>query len=137
MQVFLAASIIGCIIGAPSLLVWGWVRWAQRPQPRSFFPILSLAGFLFATASGLLAVSSFTYSLAVGGLPYYDPRLLSIFSMGLLAVVGRARTGHRWCLATELSSLALPRQRYRNPDVLGNGGFYGVSNLANRAGTLA
>jgi hypothetical protein len=91
MQVFLAASIIGCIIGAPSLLVWGWVRWAQRPQPRSFFPILSLAGFLFATAFGLLAVSSFTYSLAVGGLPYYDPRLLSIFRWGfLLSLAGLA-----------------------------------------------
>jgi hypothetical protein len=89
MQLFFAALIVGGFIGAPSLLVWGWVRWAQRPQQRSIFPILSLSGFLFATASGLLAVSSVMYSLAVGSFRYYDPHLLRIFRWGiLLSLVG-------------------------------------------------
>jgi hypothetical protein len=91
MQVFLAALIVGGIIGAPSLLVWGWVRWAQRPQPRSIVPILSFAGFLLATASGVLAVFSVMYSLTVGGFAYYDPRLMRIFRWGfLLSLAGLA-----------------------------------------------
>jgi hypothetical protein len=62
----------------------GWVRWTRQPRQRSIFPILSLVAFAFATASGLLAVSSVMYSVGIGGFPYYDPRLLRIFRLGIL-----------------------------------------------------
>src|SRR6266849_1817214 len=91
MWVFFAALIIGGFIAAPALLIWGWVRWTRQPQQRSIFPILSLAGFAFATASSLLAVSSVMYSVGICGFPYYDPRLLRIFRLGiLLSLVGIA-----------------------------------------------
>jgi hypothetical protein len=56
----------------------------QRPRQRTLCPNLSLAGFLFATASGLLAVSSVAYSFGIGGFRYYDPHLLKIFRCGIL-----------------------------------------------------
>ena len=46
------------------------------------FPILSLIGFVLATASGLLALSSVVYAHVIGGFPYYDPRLLRIYAWG-------------------------------------------------------
>jgi hypothetical protein len=84
MQVFFVPLIFGGFIGAPTLLVWGWLRWMQRPKQRTLCPNLSLAGFLFATASALLAVTSVMYSFGVGGFRYYDPRLLKIFRWGIL-----------------------------------------------------
>jgi hypothetical protein len=84
MNVFFAALIVAGFIAAPSLLVWGWLRWIQRPKLRRLCPTLSLAGFLFAAASVLLAVSSVMYSFGVGGFRYYDPHLLKIFRWGIL-----------------------------------------------------
>lgn len=84
MKAFYWALIVGGFVGAPTLLVWGWFRWMLRPKQRDLCSILSVAGFLFATASGLLAVSSVMYSVGVGGFRYYDPRLLKIFRWGLL-----------------------------------------------------
>ena len=93
MQVFFAALMIAGIIGAPTLLVWGWLRWMGRPQQRSICPILSLTGFLLATASGLLAVSSVLYSFAIGGFPYYDSRLLRIYRWGILLSLSAVAVG--------------------------------------------
>jgi hypothetical protein len=84
MWVRFAVLIVGGFIAALFLLIWGWVRWTRKPQQRSIFPILSLLGFAFATASGLLAVSSVMYSIGIGGFPHYDPRLLRIFRLGIL-----------------------------------------------------
>ena len=47
---------------APAMLVWGWVRWGKHPKLRTVPSILSLVGFIFATASATLAVSSLMYS---------------------------------------------------------------------------
>lgn len=70
-------------------LLWGWVRWFSRTQPRAVLAILSLIGFTLATASGLLAVSSVLYAHAIGGFPFYDPRLLRIYRWGgLLSLSG-------------------------------------------------
>src|SRR5580704_12786984 len=84
MGLFWVALIIGGYVAAPALLIWGWVRWTQRPKPRSLRSILSLAGFVFATASSLLAVLATMYAVSIGGFPFYDPRLLQIFRWGIL-----------------------------------------------------
>jgi len=49
---------VGVYVGLPALMIWGWVRWFRRTQPRTLPSILSLIGFTLATASGVLAVSS-------------------------------------------------------------------------------
>ena len=80
---------VGVYVGLPALMVWGWVRWFRRTQPRTLPSILSLIGFTLATASGLLAVSSVTYAHAIGGFPFYDPRLLRMYRWGgLLSLSG-------------------------------------------------
>jgi hypothetical protein len=70
--------------GLPALLIWGWIRWFTRTRPQSLPSILSLIGLGLATASAILAVSSVLYALAIGGFPYYDPRLLRIYRWGAL-----------------------------------------------------
>jgi hypothetical protein len=88
-QVFFAIlAALGWIV-APTLLIWGWIRWVRRPKRWTILSILSLVGFLLATASGLVAVSSVIYSGAIGGFAYYDPRLLRIIRVGsLLSMAG-------------------------------------------------
>jgi hypothetical protein len=49
---------VGFYVGLPALMIWGWVRWSKRTQPRTWLSVLSLVGFALATASGLLATSS-------------------------------------------------------------------------------
>lgn len=72
-----------CIyIALPTAMIWGWVRWLKRTQPRSYFSIMSLVGFALATASGLLAAASVSYAHIIGGFPYYDPLLLRIYRWG-------------------------------------------------------
>jgi hypothetical protein len=73
---------VGFYLGVPALLIWGWVRWFRRTQPRTLPVILSLIGLALATASSLLAVSSVLYAHAIGGFPYYDPRLLRFYRWG-------------------------------------------------------
>ena len=72
----------------PALIVWGWVRWARRKQPRELFAVLSLVAFVLATASAVLATSSVLYARAIGGFPFYDPRLMRIFRWGFLLSLG-------------------------------------------------
>ena len=73
---------VGYIV-SPVMLIWGWVRWSIRPHPRTIQSILSLIGFILATASALLAVSSIAYA-QVHRFPYYDRLLLRIFRAGAL-----------------------------------------------------
>jgi hypothetical protein len=84
MQLFFGILVFGGFLAAPILLIWGWARWMHRPSQRDNSTILSLAGFLFTTASALLGVTAIAYSYSIGGFPYYDPRLLKIFRWGLL-----------------------------------------------------
>jgi hypothetical protein len=80
---------IGFYVGLPALLIWGWIRWFRRTQPRTLPSILSLIGLALATASAMLAVSSVLYAHTIGGFPYYDPRLLRIYRWGgLLSLSG-------------------------------------------------
>lgn len=80
---------VGVYVGLPVLIIWGWMRWFKRTQPRTLPSILSLIGFTLATASGVLAVSSVLYAHAIGGFPFYDSRLLRIYRWGgLLSLSG-------------------------------------------------
>jgi hypothetical protein len=75
---------VGFYVGLPALMIWGWVRWSKRTQPRTLPSILSLVGFTLSTASGLLAISAMLYARAVGGFPFYDSLLLRIYRWGAL-----------------------------------------------------
>jgi hypothetical protein len=68
---------------APVMLVWGWAWWGAQPKLKTIPSALSLIGFVFATVSAALAVSSAVYA-QIHGFPYYDPLLLRIFRWGLL-----------------------------------------------------
>jgi hypothetical membrane protein len=89
--VILILYVVGMYIALPAAMIWGWVRWLKRKQPRTPFSILSLIGFALATVSGLLATSSVLYAHAIGGFPFYDPLLLRIYRWGaLLSLSGTA-----------------------------------------------
>jgi len=79
-------AILGYLL-SPIMLIWGWSRWASQPKLRTASAILSLCGFLLATASGLLAVSSIAFA-QIHHFPYYDPLLLRIFRTGTLLSLG-------------------------------------------------
>jgi hypothetical protein len=79
--------LLGYVV-APVSLAWGWARWAVQPKLRTVASILSLTGFVLATASAMLAVATTAYA-QVHRFPYYDPLLLRIFGWGtLLSLVG-------------------------------------------------
>ena len=79
---FIILMVVGHIV-APSTLIWGWAIWTLRPKSRSLFAIASLLGFVLASASGAVAISTIA-SAQVHHFPYYDPLLLRIFRIGAL-----------------------------------------------------
>jgi hypothetical protein len=81
--IFESASIFFLVM-TPLVMVWGWIRWARREKKWTILAILSLTGFTLATASALLAVSSWIYSRLTGGFPYFDPKLMKIYALGAL-----------------------------------------------------
>lgn len=104
-SIVLVLFVAAIYIALPAVMIWGWVRWFKRTQPRTLLAILSLIGFTLATASGLLATSAMLYARAVGGFPFYDPLLLRIYRWGALlslsgtvfALIGVWRPGPlRW-----------------------------------------
>lgn len=80
---FIVIFILAYLIGPLSLL-WGWIRWIDKPKNHTVISILSLIGFLFATASALLAIASIVYAHGTRGFSFYDPRLMRIYRWGLL-----------------------------------------------------
>jgi len=68
---------------SPVLLFWGWVRWLKQSKLRTITSLLSLSGFLLASASALLALLSIPYA-QVHRFGYYDPSLIRIFRWGVL-----------------------------------------------------
>lgn len=81
--IILFLVVLGYLV-APVMLIWGWVRWVKRAKQRTISTILSLSGFILATCSALLAISSAVYAVGINGFPFYDPRLLRIFRWGML-----------------------------------------------------
>ena len=61
---------------SPVMLVWGWIRWAKRPKLRTIPSILSVLGFIFATASATLAVSCLVYDHV-----HPNPRFASFYPL--------------------------------------------------------
>jgi|SRR5580698_34465 hypothetical protein len=80
--IFVVLYAMGYIV-APLTLAWGWLRWAMQPSPKALIAYLSLIGFVFATASGVLAFSAIVYA-QIHNFRYYDPLLLKIFRCGIL-----------------------------------------------------
>jgi hypothetical protein len=86
---FWSLATLGYVVG-PVALVWGWVRWVRHPKLWKVTSVFSLFGFLLATASALLAISSVAYA-RVHYFPYYDPLLMRILRLGaLLSMAGFA-----------------------------------------------
>jgi hypothetical protein len=75
-------------LASPTVLIWGWIRWISLPKLRTAPSVLSFAGFILATASALLAVSSMAYSVVIRRFPFYDPLLIRIFAWGILLSLG-------------------------------------------------
>jgi hypothetical protein len=78
--------VIGYLVASVAL-VWGWVRFGKHEKPRALLPVLTLGGFLLATASALLAFGSVSYA-HFHYFRFYDPVLLKIFRTGLLLSFG-------------------------------------------------
>jgi hypothetical protein len=74
-------------LASPIMVIWGWARWFSQPKLRTAPSILSLIGFVLATASAVLAVSSIAYA-HFHHFPFYDPLLLRIFRWGALLSLG-------------------------------------------------
>ena len=88
MQIVFGILIALGYLVAPTALIWGWTSWTRQPKQRTLPATLSLIGFIFATASAILAMSSVAYA-QVHHFPYYDPLLLRIFRWGgLLSIAG-------------------------------------------------
>jgi len=79
-------------LASPMFLIWGWTRWIRLPKVRTIPAILSLVGFMFATASALVAISTIVYA-QIHHFPYYDPLLLKIFRWGFLLSLGGVTFG--------------------------------------------
>jgi len=85
--------IFGVLVAAgyfvlPVVLIWGWARWINLAKLGSASSVLSLAGFVLATASALLAVSSIAYAQVIHGFRFYDPSLMRLFRCGVLLSLG-------------------------------------------------
>ena len=72
---------------APITLIWGWLRWSLLAKSQTLPSMLSLAGFILASASGLLELSTIAYAFA-HGFEWYDPVLLNAMVAGLLLSLG-------------------------------------------------
>lgn len=79
--------VIGAYIALPAVIIWGWLRWVKRREPRTAFSTLSLTSFSLGTISGLLAISAVLYARAVGGFAFYDPSLIKLYRWGALLSV--------------------------------------------------
>jgi hypothetical protein len=81
-QTVIATVLAICLfVVLPAAMIWGWVRWWKCTQPRTL-SILSLVGFLLATISALLAISTWVHAHEIGGFPFNDPALLRIYRLG-------------------------------------------------------
>jgi hypothetical protein len=99
------AFVIAVYVVLPAAIIGGWIRWVRRRAPETRFSLVSLVGFSLSTCSALLALISLIYAHAIGGFPYYDPRLLRFYRWGgvlsdaglILGIIGCwRRNSLRW-----------------------------------------
>jgi hypothetical protein len=81
-EIILSVFALAVYIVLPAAIVAGWIRWVRHRAAETPISLLSLLAFGLATCSGLLALISITYAHAIGGFPYYDPRLLRFYKWG-------------------------------------------------------
>lgn len=53
-SVLVVVAAVGLYAGLPVLMIWGWVRWFRRTQPRTLPSILSLIGLALATRASMI-----------------------------------------------------------------------------------
>jgi|SRR5579863_4897832 len=88
-EIVLVVFAVAVDVVLPAAIIAGWIRWVRSRAPETPFSLLSLLAFGLATGSGLLALISLIYAHAIGGFPYYDPRLLRFYRWGgILSDVG-------------------------------------------------
>lgn len=75
---------ICALVVTPLVTVWGWIRWARHEKQWKILPVLSFVAFSLATSSAMLAVASSIYWHWIGGFPFYDPRLMRTYALGML-----------------------------------------------------
>jgi hypothetical protein len=69
---------------APTMLIWGWIRWAMLREEVNRPFSLAFIGFILSSASGFLALLTILYAVGIHAFAYYDPLLLRIFRWGIL-----------------------------------------------------
>jgi hypothetical protein len=87
-QIFVGTIFLLGLAMAPVMLIWGWIRWSRKPRQRDLLSVASLISLLLASSSAALAMGGLIYGQAIGGFPYYDPRLLRIIRVGALIAAG-------------------------------------------------
>jgi hypothetical protein len=73
---------LGYIV-SPVALILGWNEWVKAPKPKTISSIVTLIGFILASCSALLAVSTIVY-VNVHRVGLHDPVLVRIFALGIL-----------------------------------------------------
>jgi hypothetical protein len=81
-SLFLVAYVLCIYVALPVAILGGWVHWAKQPKSLTPFSVLSMIGLFLATCSALLAFGGLLYAHAIGGFPFYDPRLMRLYRWG-------------------------------------------------------
>ena len=81
-SVFLVVCVLCIYVALPVAILSGWIHWARQPKSLTTFSALSIVGFFLATCSVLLAFGGLLYAHAIGGFPFYDPRLMRLYRWG-------------------------------------------------------
>jgi tellurite resistance protein TehA-like permease len=102
---------------SPIVLIWGWSRWLRQPKVRTTPSILSLIGFILASAFALIAASLVGYAQN-SSLSVLRSAAAQGVSLRSLAFAWRNRVWHQWCVATESAALARSRFGDRGAHIL-------------------
>jgi hypothetical protein len=96
-SIFLVFYVVCIWVGLPVAIFIGWGRWFRSNKSLSFLSLASVFAFGLATCSVLLAASSLVYAHAIGGFPFYDPRLMRVYRWGLLSSLAGVVLGLTGC----------------------------------------
>jgi hypothetical protein len=91
---------------SPTILIWGWARWIRLPKQNTAAGVLSLCGFILATASALVAVSGMVYSFADWWFFVLRSSFDENYGSWRFAVASQLDLGSQWPVASESVALA-------------------------------